>query len=983
MTRQVGLFLIFIVIAVMSIIGSIAVYFAWYAADDDQDALYIGLAAPVTGGSAAYTESMRQGVELYLEEFNQAKALGKRRVKSVIAEPPSAAEADRLQSVTALVNNPAVLGIIGHAQSDLTAPLTAFYQQNPLAVISPFTQEAATLAANDRLYSLVTALPEQTSFLANYTRNVLGEKIITTVMEESESGRMMASRFEEVYGRFGTKIYNTFPLSGSDPTAAIDARVAQIREQKDLGVIFLATSLETGAQFIAKARDAGIKNRMVGTDALSAAALLPTINRFATDKENPEKYLDKLVMTAPLLFDTAGEVTQQFKSRYQSRYQRDPDWVAAHAYSAAQLLLMPIREALVGGINDSVGLRQRVVEHLATLKQQQNRVATASGEIAFKSDGQAKRAVQIGVYDGVNIIAAPTQLQPIKANSEVNYFEELKQGKMLYVNDRFMYKTNVIYSGIELHNLLALDKESETAELDFSIWFRYKGNFDPAQIEFMNAAEEIKMGEPVESQSGKEILFKRYRVKGKFFYNFSASKLDYGSNLIGFAFRHKDLDRNNVIYVVDVLGLGFTQGQNIHRKLLDSQVVKPSFGLRLEQAWLSQSIYTSPSFGSPTYVGYGTQDPDFSRIDFGLVLKSDSLNTRDLIATEYLIYLGIFGLIGSLAAWQMDRHLTGMFWTTSSWFMRLLFWPLLLISLGNTLITKAINYNLSSRHIDMVVMGYDMVWWVLYAFLVVIASERFMWRPLERKTQRKIPNVVRIFSSGIILTLAFLGMVAFVFDQTLTSLLATGGVFAMIAGLAVQGNLANIFSGIVLNLERPFGIGDFIKLNDIDSVEVVDMTWRTIRLRNPSNNIISVPNGEVADATIVNYSQGFTRVELWVHVSPKYSPELVIRLLQEAMEKVPGIHDIKPTHQTFRGIKPVYDKWVAEYAAFFFIPDYGNQLGFKIKVWNAIWRHLYFSGVTFNPNDDSHEGMLVTPAFDPSVYDPNRGKTMTGDFSEE
>jgi branched-chain amino acid transport system substrate-binding protein len=59
----------------------------------------------------------------------------------------------------------------------------------------------------------------------------------------------------------------------------------------------------------------------------------------------------------------------------------------------------------------------------------------------------------------------------------------------------------------------------------------------------------------------------------------------------------------------------------------------------------------------------------------------------------------------------------------------------------------------------------------------------------------------------------FSGIVVFVFNQSPTSLLATSGILAMVIGMAIKDVIANVFSGVILNFERHFTVGDKIKIN--------------------------------------------------------------------------------------------------------------------------------------------------------------------------
>ena len=74
------------------------------------------------------------------------------------------------------------------------------------------------------------------------------------------------------------------------------------------------------------------------------------------------------------------------------------------------------------------------------------------------------------------------------------------------------------------------------------------------------------------------------------------------------------------------------------------------------------------------------------------------------------------------------------------------------------------------------VQGFDILWWFILAFLLCSALKSFLWNPIQHNAKREIPTVVIKFTNFFIYTLAFMGIIAFVFDQKLTSLLATSGV---------------------------------------------------------------------------------------------------------------------------------------------------------------------------------------------------------------
>ena len=125
------------------------------------------------------------------------------------------------------------------------------------------------------------------------------------------------------------------------------------------------------------------------------------------------------------------------------------------------------------------GGRRMIRERLAAAIDPDTGIRGISGVKTFTPDGEAKSPVFMGRYDGRDMVSALTQLQPIKAGVAANFIEELKKGKVLYVNDRFMYKTNVVYTGLQVKEVTDLDVEKGQVTLNFLLWFRYSGDFKP------------------------------------------------------------------------------------------------------------------------------------------------------------------------------------------------------------------------------------------------------------------------------------------------------------------------------------------------------------------------------------------------------------------------------------------------------------------------------------------------------------------------
>jgi len=180
--------------------------------------------------------------------------------------------------------------------------------------------------------------------------------------------------------------------------------------------------------------------------------------------------------------------------------------------------------------------------------------------------------------------------------------------------------------------------------------------------------------------------------------------------------------------------------------------------------------------------------------------------------------------------------------------------------------------------------------------------------------------------------------VAFVFDQKITSLLATSGMLAMIIGLAIQVNISNVFSGLAINIERPFRVGDWVKIADFEEGKVLDVTWRATRIETADNCVLNIPNSLAAESVIHNYCYPDSMIEasIEVSVSAEYPPEQVEKVLLDAVLSTQGIlRKPEPSAE----LKAVQQR-TAIYTVTYSASNYRDADALSSAVWKRVWIHL-------------------------------------------
>ena len=183
----------------------------------------------------------------------------------------------------------------------------------------------------------------------------------------------------------------------------------------------------------------------------------------------------------------------------------------------------------------------------------------------------------------------------------------------------------------------------------------------------------------------------------------------------------------------------------------------------------------------------------------------------------------------------------------------------------------------------------------------------------------------------VVLVVGLLVMLTVVGIQ-ITPVLTALGVGGLAVALALQDTLANLFAGIHLLADKPIRVGDYVKIGDAGEGMVVDIGWRSTRLRSLSNTAITVPNQAVAKATITNYSLPDSRISLGLKVSVDYAadPDHVEAVLRDevnrAFDGVPRLlREPPPSVSLIPGFGESSLDWSIGYSVATFVDQYAVQ----------------------------------------------------------
>lgn len=211
------------------------------------------------------------------------------------------------------------------------------------------------------------------------------------------------------------------------------------------------------------------------------------------------------------------------------------------------------------------------------------------------------------------------------------------------------------------------------------------------------------------------------------------------------------------------------------------------------------------------------------------------------------------------------------------------------------------------------------------------------------------PRLLSQLSAFIIYLLAITAIIGIVFHKDLTVVLAASGAAGIVIGMALQGLILDVFSGLAINLDRAIRIGDNIRMHGSgDSViegKVEEISWRTTRLLDRFCNVVILPNRVVAGATVTNFSlpQPFLETSVTVTIDVEVPTNRAIRVLQAAAVEVSGQFAPVEAPSPSVTVKEITPEGV-QYTVFIY-PSFETRPRGRNLVQQAILRHLSCAGL--------------------------------------
>lgn len=302
-----------------------------------EDVIKIGEYGSLTGTTATFGISTKNGIDLATEELNAAGGLLGKKVQVIVEDDRSLAE-EASSAVKKLVTQDKVVAVLGEVASSRSLAGAPICQENKIPMVTPSSTNPKVTEVGDYIFRVCFIDPFQGEAMAKFAFNNLKVKKAGILKDSKNDYSVgLAQYFAETFKALGGQIVAEESYFEGDQD--FKAQLTSIKGKKPEAIFIPGYYTEVGL-IARQARELGLNIPLLGGDGWDS----PKLTEIATIKK-PGDALKDCYFSNHYAADDPNPVIQDYIKKYQAKFGEVPDAMAVLGYDAANILYDAIKRA--------------------------------------------------------------------------------------------------------------------------------------------------------------------------------------------------------------------------------------------------------------------------------------------------------------------------------------------------------------------------------------------------------------------------------------------------------------------------------------------------------------------------------------------------------------------------------------------------------------------------------------------------------------
>ncbi len=297
----------------------------------------IGEFGGLTGSTATFGISTKNGIDMATEELNAAGGLLGKQVQVIVEDDRCLAE-EAASAVKKLVIQDKVVAVLGEVASSRSLAGAPICQENQIPMVTPSSTNPKVTEVGDYIFRICFIDPFQGEAMAKFAFDNLGLKKAAILKDgKSDYSIGLAQYFAETFKQLGGQIVGQESYFEGDQD--FKAQLTSLKTKKPETIFIPGYYTEVGL-IARQARELGITAPLLGGDGWDS----PKLTEIATMKK-PGDALKDCYFSNHYASDDPNPVIQDFIAKYKAKYNEVPDAMAVLGYDAANILYDAMKRA--------------------------------------------------------------------------------------------------------------------------------------------------------------------------------------------------------------------------------------------------------------------------------------------------------------------------------------------------------------------------------------------------------------------------------------------------------------------------------------------------------------------------------------------------------------------------------------------------------------------------------------------------------------
>lgn len=565
-----------------------------------------------------------------------------------------------------IISDNKVLAVIGHRRSTTSIATVPLYGQAHIPMITP--SATADQVTRDQPWAFRTVFDNSQEASGMAAIIVANSKATNAFLVSIDNayGTALRSSFTDVFAQDGRSLSGdvVIPSTYASPAAmnpAVDSVLREFRAAQlkgPVGPVVLMSNLDIGVAIIKALRAAGFTGIIAGSDSMGAGDLVDQL----TAKPNAVTNVSNIVVAVPVakeaLTGRAVKVIRELEEKSGVR----STWLTPTTYQAVDLIQQASLRTKKTLSPDTIAAdRQAIRDALATATSPKTAFPGISAPVYFTENHSA--VLPTAALRGWNATAsgkpslepAYLQLGLVDQMTEQERDQARKEGRIVQIAGSEYERQSLVRIGVNINEIGQLDTGAGTFFADAFVWIKFRGDDRAPNIEFVNAASPIDLGNPVKSSVGPlGERYNLYRIQGTFKAQLDFSDFPFDTQTLDITIQNVDAPATQLIYAPDPDLLSTTSAERLQSGVNIGKNIDNIPNWKADSVdFFQQSIGSSAALGDPTVVDTATTTTTYSQF------VTETMISRDVnsFLVKNVLPLLLLVLVTYIALWTPGSDL--------------------------------------------------------------------------------------------------------------------------------------------------------------------------------------------------------------------------------------------------------------------------------------------------------------------------------------